>query len=89
MNFALYSLLVCFIALTKLTRIDLLLPVIGTMLSKMCTLPYCSDIPSFHLIHLVVLVLGICFFAGGLRFSELGFDASTTLVDIHRLYTPI
>lgn len=30
---------------------------------------------------ILVLILGLCFFAGGLRFSEQGFDASEITID--------
>ena len=29
-----------------------------------------------------VMVLGMCFFAGGLRFAEQGFDASEIFLDV-------
>lgn len=31
----------------------------------------------------VVLVLGLCFFAGGMRFSEQGFDPSGSIITHH------
>jgi Ca2+:H+ antiporter len=54
---------------------DLILAVIGSILSKLRT----SGMSFRHLITILtflVLVLGMCFFAGGLRFSEQGFDQS-------------
>lgn len=45
--------------------------VIGSMLSKLCTFIFIRppDLASF-LRKKTVLVLGLCFFAGGMRFSE-------------------
>ena len=51
--------------------------VVGSILNKSCK-P--SVVPLSVFVHFVaVLVLGMCFFAGGLRFSEQGFGLSMCL----------
>lgn len=56
----------------------ILIVVIGSMLSKMCTfssLEFLTYIAINIYTLLIVLVLGACFFAGGLRFTEQDFNA--------------
>ncbi|KAF8134910.1 hypothetical protein EV363DRAFT_844327 [Boletus edulis] len=72
------------IAITALRKCELRIvqsSLIGSMLSKICMFLH-SSMPSIILpcSHTLVLVLGMCFFAGGLRFSEQGFDQTATQI---------
>ena len=82
------SLHVGFLFLYTNSLLTLQAAVIGSILSKLCMF-LSVDKGSSLISHTLVLILGMCFFAGGLRFSEQGFDQSkpncrtTTIVTKH------
>lgn len=72
-----------------------ILPVIGAMLSKLCKFEPYQQYGGSNVCHVSVLILGMCFFAGGMRFTQQDFDSSTSSPSqsiqtnklTHRLYS--
>ncbi|KAI0064777.1 hypothetical protein BV25DRAFT_187641 [Artomyces pyxidatus] len=83
LNASLSNIVELVIATTALRKCELRIvqsSLIGSILSKLREWIRCFVIPGPPTMGCIVLVLGMCFFGGGLQFTEQGFDATATQI---------